>query len=253
MNLEVFSKGDSLLHTLDPRVKLIGAIAFSVIVGTCHDKATAVFALILGMISVTVACLEVKALVKRLFIINGFILFLWFFLPFTSEGDILFSVGHLNVFSEGVENALLITLKSNAIALICIGLLATSPIPLIIYTLSCMRFPMKLVQLFSFGYRYLHLLHLEFHRLENALKVRCFLPGTNLHTYRTFAYFLASLLLRSYDRSQRVYQAMLCRGFTGVYWMMDELVWRNSDTIGAIIILICIWGMAFLRWRTIFQ
>ena len=111
--------------------------------------------------------------------------------------------------------------------------------------------PEKLVNLFFFSFRYIHVIQEEYVRLSNALKIRCFRPKSNVHTYKTYAYLLGMLLLRSYDRSCRVYQAMLCRGFRGEFWMLDHFQIRKSDLIFGGVIVLFVLGIGFSQWEII--
>jgi cobalt/nickel transport system permease protein len=69
----------------------------------------------------------------------------------------------------------------------------------------------------------------EFQRLMEAARLRGFAPKTNLFTYRTTAYLVGNLLVRSYDRSQRVYEAMLCRGFNGTFPVYHHFTLSRRD------------------------
>jgi cobalt/nickel transport system permease protein len=181
-------------------------------------------------------------------VVNGFILFLWLFLPFTYPGRTLFSLGPLHATSEGVRYALLITIKSNVIILACIALLATSSIFSLVHALSHLHMPDKLIQIFFFNYRYIHVLHREYQRMKNSMKTRCFKPKTDLRTYRTFAYLVAMLLLKSYDRAERVYKAMLCRGFKGRYHVLEHFALAPSDVVIGGMMFIFIMGMLLCEW-----
>jgi cobalt/nickel transport system permease protein len=44
----------------------------------------------------------------------------------------------------------------------------------------------------------------------------------NGHSYRAIGYLVGMLLVRSFDRSERVLAAMKCRGFRGRYYMLDH-------------------------------
>ncbi len=59
--------------------------------------------------------------------------------------------------------------------------------------------------------------------------IRSFKPGTNLHTYKSYAYLVGMLIVSSYERAQRIYNAMLCRGFTGKFPVIDHFSLRKSD------------------------
>jgi cobalt/nickel transport system permease protein len=165
----------------------------------------------------------------RLALVNGFILFLWLFLPFTYPGEALYTIGPLTVHKEGVWYALLITLKSNAILMAAIVLLGTSPVFSLVHALSHMGVPDKLVHLFFFCFRYIHLIHDEYHRLVRSMKIRGFRPHTNVHTYRSYAYLVGMLLVRSFDRSARILDAMKCRGFQGRFYILHHYEMKKTD------------------------
>ena len=68
---------------------------------------------------------------------------------------------------------------------------------------------------FIFSYRYLFVMEQEYQRLARSALIRGFQPGTNTHTYRTYAYFVGMLFIRAFERAERVNRAMKCRGYDG--------------------------------------
>jgi len=243
---EKFSAGDSPLHRLDPRVKIIVALFFSVIVAVTDKYTSLLSALLFAVVIVAVARLKTKEIVSRLLVVNSFIFLLWLMLPFTFPGKNIYTLGPLNISQEGIKYALLITIKSNSIILAGIALLSTSSIFNLVHALRHLHFPDKLTQLFFFTYRYIHTIHSEYIRLNNALKIRGFKPQTNLHTYKTYAYLVGIMLVRSYDRSKRVYDAMLCRGFKGKFWTLNHFVFKKSDFIAGTVMISCVIGLVLL-------
>ena len=141
--------------------------------------------------------------------------------------------------------ALAITIKSNAIVLSVMALLATSTVFTLVHALRHLYLPDKLVNMFFFTYRYFQVIHQEYLRLRSAMKIRCFRPRTNRHTYRSIAYLMGMLLVRSFDRSDRVQQAMLCRGYNGQFWVLDHFHLHRIDyqfalTMGILIVLMVV-------------
>ncbi len=248
MVAEEFSSGNSLIHDLDPRIKVIVATLFSIIVAVADRTEVLLLALFFSACCVLVSRLPLIKVVRRLLLVNGFILLLWTLLPFTYPGKTLFSLGPLNATAEGIRYALSITIKSNAIILGCIALLATTPIFTLAHALRHLFVPDKLVQLLFFSYRYIHVIYFEYVRLVNAMKIRCFHPRSDLHTYRAYAHLVGMMVLKSYDRSERVYDAMLCRGFRGKFWVLDHFNLKRRDLIAFIIMLLSITGLGFLQW-----
>lgn len=248
MVAEEFSLGNSLFHDLDPRVKIIVTTLFSIIVAVADRLEVLLLALVFSVCCVLVSRLSLKKVIRRLFLVNGFILLLWILLPFTNPGKTLFSIGSFDASEEGVLYALSITLKSNTIILASIALLGTTPIFTLAHALRHLFVPDKLIQLLFFVYRYIYVIYFEYIRLVNAMKVRCFHPRNDLHTYKAYAHLAGMVMLKSYDRSERVYDAMLCRGFKGKFWVLDHFSLKSGDIISFIIMLICLTGLGFLQW-----
>ncbi len=248
MVAEEFSSGNSLLHDLDPRIKIIVATLFSIIVAVADRTEVLLLALLFSACCVILSNLPLLRVMRRLLLVNGFILLLWIVLPFTYPGKTLFSVGPFDATAEGIRYALTITIKSNTIILACIALLGTTSIFTLVHAVRHLRVPDKLVQLLFFSYRYIHVIYIEYLRLLNAMKVRCFRPGSNLRTYKAYAYLVGMMLLNSYDRSERVYDAMLCRGFKGQFWILDHFTLKRGDVILFVIMLLSIAALGFLQW-----
>jgi cobalt/nickel transport system permease protein len=248
MVAEEFSSGNSLIHDLDPRIKIIVATLFSITVAVADRTEVLLLALLFSACCVILSNLPVLRVMRRLLLVNGFILLLWIVLPFTYPGKTLFSVGPFDATAEGIRYALTITIKSNTIILACIALLGTTSIFTLVHALRHLRVHDKLVQLLFFSYRYIHVIYIEYLRLLNAMKVRCFRPRSNLRTYKAYAYLVGMMLLNSYDRSERVYDAMLCRGFKGQFWILDHFALKREDVILFIIMLVSIAALGFLQW-----
>ncbi|GAB4117887.1 MAG: cobalt ECF transporter T component CbiQ [Candidatus Caldatribacteriota bacterium] len=240
---EKFSEGDSLLHQLDPRIKIIVALFFSISIAVIDKYKSLFFALLLAIFLIVVSRLRVKEVISRLWLVNSFIFLLWLILPFSLPGETIYTLGSMSISREGIHYAFLITLKSNTIILATLALLSTSSIFNLIHALSHFRIPDKLIHLFFFSFRYLQTIHAEYIRLNNALKIRRFKAQTNFHTYRTLAYLIGMILVRSYDRSKRVYDAMLCRGFKGKFWILNHFTFKPSDFVTGIIMISCIIGL----------
>lgn len=237
-----------MIRRLDPRVKIVVVFLFSVVVAVSNRFVVLLLGLALGLSMALLARLPVKQVLARLVPVNLFIIFLWFFLPFTLQGKPLFSVGPLVGTHEGVLYAARISIKSNTIMAVLIALVASTSLLTLGHAMHDLKIPKKLVHLFFFTYRYIDVIHKEYLRLVNAMKVRGFRPGTNMHTYRTFAYLVGMLLVRSSDRADRVHSAMLCRGFRGNLYSLSAFSLRACDVISLILMLVLILAFGVLEW-----
>ena len=219
---EPFSKGDSFFHRANPGIKIISAAALTLVVSLSGSFVPVIAGLFISFMLLAFAGLDGSMVFRRMLAVNGFIGFLWLTLPLTYGGDMLMSLGPLALSGDGIRLAALITLKSNAILLLFIALVATSTVPELGHGLEALRMPPKLCFLMLFSYRHLFVISSEYHRLARAAEIRCFKPGTSLHTYRTYAHLFAMTLVKSWNRSQRIQEAMLLRGFNGRFYTMRE-------------------------------
>jgi cobalt/nickel transport system permease protein len=246
---EQFAPGESFVHSLDPRIKIIVAFCFAAVVALSKDFPAFLAALAVSLALTVLAKLSMKRVVYRLLIVNGLILFLWMFLPFTYRGEAWFSIGPLTGTREGVLYASQITVKCNTILLALIALVATTPIFTLGQAMRQLYFPEKLIQLFLFTYRYTHVIFQEYYRLRNAMRARGFIPRTTVHTYRSYAYLMGILLVRSYDRAERIYNAMLCRGFHGKYYTLTRFSLKTGDFVYLLLMFAIIFGLLLIQWK----
>jgi len=215
MIAEPLAYGDSFLHRIDPRLRIVVAALFSCSVAVFHALAALLAACLAALLLLALSGLDFRQIGRRLAVMLGFLLLLWCLLPVTYEGDIVGRVGPLNFYRPGILLSAQITLKSLAIIAVFTALVATIPVNTLGQSLARLHVPDKLVYLLLMCYRYIFVIEQEYHRLIAAMKIRGFQPRTNLHTYRSYAYLVGMLFVRAASRADRVHQAMRCRGFDG--------------------------------------
>jgi cobalt/nickel transport system permease protein len=243
---EPFAQGRSLVHGLDPRVRLAMAALFSICVALLKEPLAAGSALIPAMAILSLSAPPLGVLCKRVALVNVFIVFLWVIVPLTMPGTPFAALGPLTASREGVALVLLATLKSNAILLTFLALVTTMDSPTMGHALDRLGVPSKLVFLFLFTYRYLHVIADEWQRLVTAARLRGFAPRTGMHTYRTIGNLLAMVLVNSFDRSSRVYQAMVLRGFQGRFVSVVRFRARPKDAAFALLWLAATAGIVLM-------
>lgn len=240
--------GVSIFHLLDARVKIVAAALWSTLLAAISSIPAAFLGLSFSLVFILLARWPWRNLVKRLSVVNFFLLFMWLILPFSfsSPGRVVASWGFLEVTREGVDLALLLTVKANAILIAVIALLGTSPLFVLAAAGRKLGLPEKLVGLFLLTTRYFEVIFLEFQKLRLAMRARGFEARLNLHTCRSFANLIGSLLVRSFDRADRVHRAMLCRGYTGTIWVKDDfaITSREMVFIGLTVFIISVVGGA---------
>lgn len=123
---------------------------------------------------------------------------------------------------QGLELAGLVTLKSSAMVLVLMALLGTSPLHMILQGLRDLGLSSKLVMLLHFCSRYVHVIKDENRRIHEAATLRGYRPGLSVMGLKTAAFMVGSLLVKSYDRSLRVNDALSLRGFDGTFPTVHE-------------------------------
>ncbi len=223
------ASGAAWLRRLDPRVRLIAAAALSIELAVATRWGVLTAGLALALALAACARLPARVILPRMLALNALVGVLAVLMALCMPGDDVVRVGPAALSVQGLRHAGQIALKSNSIMLLVAVLLGTLSPERMGHALNRLAAPQKLTQLFLFTARYTSVLYREYERLAAAMKVRCFRPGMNRHTYRTMGYLVGMLLVRSFDRSERILSAMLCRGFEGRYHVLDRLSFRRAD------------------------
>ncbi|MCG8633698.1 MAG: cobalt ECF transporter T component CbiQ [Desulfobacterales bacterium] len=229
--------GNSPIHKLDPKIRIISAFFLSFAAALCDHAGVALGYLGLSLLLIRLAQLSPGQVLQRLKPLFWFLIMIWIFLPLTFTDDILFEYGWFKISYEGVVLSFRITLKAVSILLIFSALIVTMPIASLGAGLHQLRAPDKLVFLLLMTYRYIAVIQEEYQRLLRAARFRGFTPGTNLHSYRTFAYLAGMLFVRASHRAKRVYQAMLCRGFNQKFHTLDAYAPNGLNSVFLCIML----------------
>ncbi|MEN2986331.1 MAG: cobalt ECF transporter T component CbiQ [Thermodesulfovibrionaceae bacterium] len=244
MHLEEFSEGSSFLHKADPRLKILVFVLFSVLCATASGIKTPLFYFFYSLTLLLIAKVKIRLLFSRLIVANFFIAFVWVFIPTGYSGNSYIILGPLKLTYEGLNYALSITIKCNAIILATITLLSTSSVFSLAHAMLHLKVPKKLVTVFFLFYRYITVIHEEYLKIKIAASLRGFVPRTTLHTYKTYAYIIGGMLIKSYEKAEEIYKAMLCRGFRGYFPLFEHFHIKKSDiifSIVSIVVFILIW------------
>lgn len=247
---EPFASGKSPIHRLSPTLRVVAAAAYSFLVALSHGLPTLITALGFSLLLVVFARLNLKKVFQRFTVVLGFLLLIWAILPWTYQGETLYKLGPLAISRPGVMLCLEISLKSIAILLVMIALVSTMTTARLGHALNRLHLPDKLVYLILITYRYIFVIEQEYQRLVRAARIRNFSPGTNLHTYRTYAWLLGMLLVRSAERAKRVHEAMICRGFNGKFYSLQENTKGYQDWVFALLMTLSLLSLAILEIST---
>ena len=133
---EPFAHGRSLVHAVDPRFRLVAAFVCAVCLAVVRTPEAAWFGFGIAALLLALSRPPMRPVLRRLAVVNVFIAFLWLTVPLTSGGEAIAAWGPLEVSRAGVLLTLLVTVKSNAIVMTFLALVATMDSPTIGYALE---------------------------------------------------------------------------------------------------------------------
>lgn len=234
-SIDKYAHGKSLFHTWDPRFKLFSLTVYSFSVASLENVSFTLVALLISIIAVYIAGLPLQRSMNRLKAMSGFLIMFLLVLPFTvkgSAGETVFVIAgwdSLAFHSSGFMTACSIVIKASAIAFLMEPLFSTSPFPVTLLALSRLGMPVVICQMILLSHRYVHVFLQEMRRMYRGMKVRGFRKRTDIETLRSLGNLLGMLIVRSFDRTQRVYDAMLSRGYSGVFPTYTQFVSKRTD------------------------
>jgi cobalt/nickel transport system permease protein len=210
----LYRHGTGPLHRLAPEVKLAATLLFvAAVVATPRTAmwAFAVHAIVL-VILMSIGRLPPGFVVKRMLVEIPFLLFA-FALPFIGRGERIDVLG-LTLSRDGLWGAWNIVAKATLGIAASIVLAGTTQVPDLLKGFQRLRFPRAITSIMGFMVRYLDVVIGELNRMRIALQSRGYRPRRIGQT-RPLAAAAGTLFIRSYERGERVYLAMLSRGYTG--------------------------------------
>jgi cobalt/nickel transport system permease protein len=229
MHVDVFDQfqfTESKVHILDPRVKVVVAVAFILSNAILPDGSWLAFALAwLFILFVNdLANLGLAFSLKRSVIALPFAL-VAVSAVFSPQGEALavWDLGFITLVPTdvGLIRFASIMIRSWLSVQMAILLVATTQFPDLIHALEHLRLPRSLTTIIAFLFRYLFVLTNEVFRILRAREARSArLPdlrggGNLVWRIKTTGSMAGQLFTRSYDRSDRIYQAMISRGYAG--------------------------------------
>ncbi len=243
--IDVHSDLHSFFHDWDPRYKIASLFIYCFLVVSIHSVFWSFISLIISFLAVISSHLPWSGSIRRLKAMMGFLGMFLIVMPFTvpaRSNEILIIVGNFSQFPFHITGFLLavkIILKACAIALMMEPLFATAPLAVTLNGLAAIGIPLTICQMVLLSHRYIFVFLHEMKRMYRGMMVRGFRPCTSFDTLRTVGNFMGMLFVRSFDRTQRVYDAMLCRGYNGTFPTYVHFKGERSDKIKAVMWLAC--------------
>ena len=229
---------DSSVHRLDPRTKILLVLAYAVIVVSTPPSHLLAFVAYAGLLSWAIAWARVPLtfILLRAAAVLPFSALAALWLPFLKEGPTVGLLGgSLQLSIAGLWLLAGVAMKSFLGAAAAVFLTVTTPFHALLGGLRKMGLPLILIDTLTLTYRYLFVLVDEAMRLRRAAAARGYRPrwlGQALLVGR----LIGQLFMRSYERAERVYGAMVQRGYRGQMPTAHHFRFRGSDAATLVVL-----------------
>ncbi|GHU70156.1 cobalt ECF transporter T component CbiQ [Spirochaetia bacterium] len=167
---------------------------------------------------------SIRIVLLRLLPVNIFTLMLWVSLPL---GALI--TGNMD-YSKALSEALILTLRINAAALLYMLFLIPIGISGLSNGLSKMGVPKKLVSLLILSYRFIFVMFERVYTAVISMKLRQSAGRTMKEQWRSYAAVFAASFLSAEFHSQKIWVAMQSRGFDGTFPITKTFCWKLPDT-----------------------
>lgn len=211
--LDLLALRNTSIHRLDPRAKVLTTLGFIVcVVSFDRYQISAMLPfLIYPIVLMAFGELPFGYILRKIIIVIPFALMVGLFNP-VFDRQVLMQIGSLDIWG-GWISCLSILLRAILTASAAIILVAITGFPAICEALEKLKMPKTFVVQLLFLYRYIFVLTDEGVRTARARQLRTF--GKRGLGIRHFGSLVGHLLLRTWERAERIHMAMLARGFSG--------------------------------------
>lgn len=231
--LDTLSYRQTFIHRINPGIKLIVSLAFILTVVSLpkYEVHRLLPFFIFPVFLISAGDIPAGVILKKIIVVSPFVLFAGMFNPLL-DTNIIYRISGLSISGGWISYASII-IKFVLTVSAALLLIATTSFPGICFALDKMRVPKIFVMQLLFIYRYLFVLAEEAMRIVRARNMRAF--GKHGSDIRTFINITGVFLLRSMERSERIYHAICSRGFDGQIRLLRDFRIDLADIMFAVI------------------
>lgn len=240
--MDILASQDTAVHRVDPRAKIITTIIFlaAVVSFGKYEISQMVPFVIYPVYLISAGNIPAGYILKKVVYVSPFALMIGIFNPLLDHNTVLMLDGY--PVHGGWVSLCSIMLRFFLTVTTALALIACTGFNNVCYALHKLGAPRVFVVQLLFIYRYLFVLMEEGARMVRARNLRSFDGrGSGLAVYGSL---VGHLLLRTVNRAQRIYNAMVCRGFDGTIRIMREAGFTFRDFV-----FIITWCMLFSLFR----
>jgi len=246
--IDRFAAGDSVIHRLDPRVKLAVVLAFTVLVVSVpkYEVAALFPYAVLPFALLAFGGVPFGFVAKHLLIVSPFVLCVAALNPIYDASPMLVRIGPQAFWVRGgVLSCLSLCGKFVLTVSALLALVSTTRFSGLLQALAWFRCPRLLLVELSFLYRYLFVLVEQVQRMKRARDSRGVGAGRLGWRLRATGGIIGSLFVRTLERGERIYAAMAARGFDGTVRTLHHLHLHREDYVFAAVSLAFVAALRF--------
>ena len=252
--------GDSWIHKLDPRAKLLGTVIFIGIIFLANNWMTYLLLLAFALTAIRLSTIKLS------FFINGVKPLIWLILftvilqvLFTGGSTVYFDLGPIIISQEGLLNGVfifcrfgLIIFMSTLLTLTTMPLSLTDAIEYLLRPLKVVKVPVyEIALMLSIALRFVPTLMDETEKIMNAQRARGvdFGEGNIFQQMKAIVPILIPLFVSSFNRAEELATAMEARGYKGGEGRTKyrQLEWVSRDTVAMLGYAVLTVGLVVLR------
>ncbi len=235
--IDKYSDIDSPIHRFDPRLKFIFVILCVIIIVSQPRGHLLPFAFYGGIVVLfmIMSRIPIKFMLTRLLFVFPFILMASLFYPVSIYINDINSFHSLQ--GDAINVAFSILFKGSLSVILLILLISTEKFHNIISAMRMLKMPKIIGIISALMYRYIFVFSDEAMKTSMARNSRT--PGKlKLNKIKVYGNQMAMIFIRSWNRSQNIYNAMISRGFDGEFATMKEFKIKKSEIALFTLILI---------------
>jgi len=234
--LDQLSYKDTCVHRLDPRIKLVATILFlfTVVSFSKYEILALTPFFLYPVLLMTLGEIPFMFILKKALLVSPFAVFIGVFNPLLDSGQVMIFDGF--TISAGWLSFISILIKFALTVSAALLLVATTSFPGVCHGLRRLGMPAIFVSQMLFLYRYIFVLMEEALRILRAKEMRSHVKRKT--DIKAYIRLIGILFIRTLERAERVYFAMLSRGFDGNMPSLKRFQIKASDLV--FMALVCV-------------
>jgi len=247
LEIDRYSYLKSPIHDWDPRARIVSIILLIFSIVTLKSLPVAMVGLAVSTGLLLLSRLPLSYVAKGLRWPVIFLIPFLIILPFTAGGQ-KSSFYFLSFSLDGLKLGSLMLIRSLAAVMLIFPMVGCAPFLETALALRDLGLPDALTQIFLFAYRYIFLLNEQLQSMDGSMLSKGFVKRSDARTAKVLGAALGMLFIRSYERSEKIFQAMASRGYTGRLSHPRRSKMKMDDWLKSSLVIGIALGLQTLHW-----